>query len=275
MAEAREASRNDLVFLEAKGSFVPKDTTSGLTFTKGSHFLLINDIPHRKGLYFAQNIAGRYGFIPINKMKKRTKLDWLQRDRFIRSIEERTTRTHQRPLDQNVCIAIDNYIPSAACASTELRVQKDDVIKIIERRSDGWFFGASNGKRGWFPQHYAQESFKMEGSLPLLYQFTVEAKISFLSTKSDELGFSAKERLDIIQRPTAADSVWVARNRDGKMGLIPKSRVDEKPDKDSVLLYWPWYHSPCTRQAAENILKPMKSFANHFLVRDSESYVSI
>ena len=52
------------------------------------------------------------------------------------------------------CIVLYEYKSERA---DELYLKFGDIIKVIERRSDGWWRGESNGKIGLFPSTYVKE----------------------------------------------------------------------------------------------------------------------
>ncbi|KIH52531.1 SH3 domain protein, partial [Ancylostoma duodenale] len=39
----------------------------------------------------------------------------------------------------------------------ELKLTRGDTISVIDKSSDGWWKGESNGRTGWFPSNYVEE----------------------------------------------------------------------------------------------------------------------
>ncbi|XP_076062792.1 tyrosine-protein kinase CSK-like isoform X2 [Oratosquilla oratoria] len=96
----------------------------------------------------------------------------------------------------------------------------------------------------------------------------VVARYHFEGNSQGDLPFDKMERLTIVQSTT--DPNWVrARNRSGKVGLIPTSYVTE--DKKEVkLTSMTWFHGKITRDEAENLLTPRED--GLFLVRESTNF---
>lgn len=244
------------IILEAREKHVPRNPKIGLAFDKHCVFVLLREhdsIKERKGLYFVYDLGYKYGFVQKRKMR------------------------HFNPggdgLKADMCKVIEKQ---DAETSDQMSLEIGDTVKVLDRSPTGWYYGVckkgSKEKRGWFSKHFVREKFDFEQSVILTYQFTVQAQSSFESSNTRHLEFSAWEHLDVIQRPNTFDEYWLARNKDGKIGQIPKARVDEKPELRSVLLRFPWYHPGKSRSQTTAFMSNFLAEPNHFLVRDSEKY---
>ncbi|CAJ0915468.1 unnamed protein product, partial [Mesorhabditis belari] len=125
----------------------------------------------------------------------------------------------------------------------ELPLRKGDYIEVLERSSDGWWKGESNGRVGWFPSNYVEEAseppassngngFTSENSRPVPSYNSdrpvlevVTALYSFEASNGEELSFRKGEQLDIIDHPTDDPEWWTARNLAGQSGLVPRNYI--------------------------------------------------
>ena len=44
-----------------------------------------------------------------------------------------------------------------ANSPVELSLEAGDIIEVTEKRSDGWWHGSCQGKKGYFPSHFVVE----------------------------------------------------------------------------------------------------------------------
>lgn len=245
MAE-RGAGEEDNVVLRAVKNYKAHDRILGLSFRTDCLFVLLNKheiVPrNRRKLFFVYDVAGKYGFVPKAYVKDR----------------------HESPQLRNIGTAIENYVP---VESTELRLTVGDIIEITDKTPKGWFNGICGDREGWFPGDFVKEDFTFEGETALTYQFTVQALNSYNTDAPGELPFSAFECFDIIKRPNTTDTYWIGRNKSGRIGKVPKDRLDERVDLPTVLLGWSWYHHDCTRSQAKVFMNRIRNVPNHYLIR--------
>uniref|UniRef100_A0A0N4VS90 SH3 domain-containing protein n=1 Tax=Haemonchus placei TaxID=6290 RepID=A0A0N4VS90_HAEPC len=187
-----------------------------------------------------------------------------------------------------------------------LKLTRGETVTVIDRSSDGWWKGESNGKTGWFPSNYVEE---LTGSLytcgnenedsngcsvhvgrPPLTAISspasstqaksvlecVVALYSFDASTVEELSFRKGERLYIIDHPAHDPDWWLARNSVGQQGLIPKNYIEVVSAGTTItgspVEKAPWFFGRISRDEADRLLANGRE--GEFLVRDSESNVS-
>nr|CDJ85790.1 Src homology-3 and SH2 motif domain containing protein [Haemonchus contortus] len=185
----------------------------------------------------------------------------------------------------------------------ELKLTRGETVTVIDKSSDGWWKGESNGKIGWFPSNYVEE---VTGSLytcgnenedsngctvhvgrpPLTVISSpasstqaksvlecVVALYSFDASTVEELSFRKGERLCIIDHPAHDPDWWLARNSVGQQGLIPKNYIEVvsagTTTAGSPMEKEPWFFGRISRDEADRLLANGRE--GEFLVRDSES----
>uniref|UniRef100_H2Y7C6 Cytoplasmic protein n=1 Tax=Ciona savignyi TaxID=51511 RepID=H2Y7C6_CIOSA len=189
-----------------------------------------------------------------------------------------------------------------ATKDDELTLRKGMRIIVIQKEPDGWWFGKDAerpGKPGYFPSNYVEKSNSVpQSSLnashssvvpppPSDYCISVVRSLyAFNSGNSEELAFEQDEMLDIIEHPPNDPEWWLARNSEGKTGLVPINYVEvvegaapvssgTTPNYDRVspcdsMLPRHWYFGQVKRADAERRLEE-KATNGEFLVRDSET----
>ncbi|ETN84925.1 hypothetical protein RB195_021251 [Necator americanus] len=184
----------------------------------------------------------------------------------------------------------------------ELKLTRGDTISVIDKSSDGWWKGESNGRTGWFPSNYVEEVVDQvhpsgngnEGSngcsitsrTPVTVISTpaastqsksvlerVKALYSFDASTVEELSFRKGELLDIIDHPAHDPDWWMARNSVGQQGLVPKNYIEVVSASNSsgggMMDREPWFFGRISRDEADRLLANGRE--GEFLVRDSES----
>uniref|UniRef100_A0A914DN58 Uncharacterized protein n=1 Tax=Acrobeloides nanus TaxID=290746 RepID=A0A914DN58_9BILA len=139
----------------------------------------------------------------------------------------------------------------------ELRLNKGDIVKIVEKSPDGWWKGEIYGQTGWFPSNYVEEtsngfdnSFNARplpgladmGKPPSAFSNNhsalevVIALYSFEAQNAEELSFSKGERLEVIEHPIHDPEWWKAKNAKGQVGLIPTNYIEVVNDKPPAVI---------------------------------------
>lgn len=138
----------------------------------------------------------------------------------------------------------------------ELRLTKGEIILVVDKSSDGWWKGESNGSTGWFPSNYVEEivdsgssaavsngNGTAENRRPSMnspataiqpptpvksgnVMETVIALYAFEASTQEELSFSKGEQLDIVDHPAHDPDWWMARNSRGNEGLVPRNYIE-------------------------------------------------
>ncbi|PIO71571.1 SH3 domain protein [Teladorsagia circumcincta] len=132
----------------------------------------------------------------------------------------------------------------------EMKLTRGETITVIDKSSDGWWKGESDGRTGWFPSNYVEEV-------------------------ADQLhpGANGRERLDIIDHPAHDPDWWLARNSVGQQGLVPKNYIEVvsagKASTGGHMEGEPWFFGRISRDEADRLLANGRE--GEFLVRDSES----
>uniref|UniRef100_H2Y7C8 Cytoplasmic protein n=1 Tax=Ciona savignyi TaxID=51511 RepID=H2Y7C8_CIOSA len=194
-----------------------------------------------------------------------------------------------------------------ATKDDELTLRKGMRIIVIQKEPDGWWFGKDAerpGKPGYFPSNYVEKSNSVpQSSLnashssvvpppPSDYCISVVRSLyAFNSGNSEELAFEQDEMLDIIEHPPNDPEWWLARNSEGKTGLVPINYVEVVEGAapangadnlhatnvsitlsllNNDMLPRHWYFGQVKRADAERRLEE-KATNGEFLVRDSET----
>ncbi|KAK5982267.1 NCK (Non-Catalytic region of tyrosine Kinase) adaptor protein family [Trichostrongylus colubriformis] len=184
----------------------------------------------------------------------------------------------------------------------ELKLTRGETITVIDKSSDGWWKGESNGRTGWFPSNYVEEvadqlhpgangNDGMNSSVasarspiavisspaPSTQNKTVLERVvalySFDASTTEELSFRKGERLDIIDHPSHDPDWWLARNSVGQQGLVPKNYIEVvstgNASTGGQMAREPWFFGRISRDEADRLLANGRE--GEFLVRDSES----
>lgn len=138
-------------------------------------------------------------------------------------------------------VAIYSYI---AQLSDELSISVREKIHILDKADDGWWYGTSGEKEGWFPHNFVKEiisdpnkgfSKSNMSEIDKTSIHGVRALFNFDTGNPDELSFCKGEQMDVINKPSSDPEWWEAIKADGSIGLIPTTYVEviEKLKKES------------------------------------------
>lgn len=218
---------------------------------------------------------------------------------------------------RSIAIVKYNY---EAQQTDELSLTKESHVVVLEKSSDGWWKGQMNENVGWFPSNYVIEQ-PLESNSPVDSNLSpinnngntpvnsvsnntgksgnghtdhaqtilevVVALYSFTSQNEEEMSFEKGERLEIINKPANDPDWWMARNKFGDSGLVPKNYVhvlsenkqgtnkrQVSMDKTSSNIKSQiWYYGAISRGACDQLLNEYAENGD-FLIRDSETNVS-
>eukprot|EP00040_Diaphanoeca_grandis_P030782 m.182709 g.182709 ORF g.182709 m.182709 type:complete len:482 (-) comp32130_c1_seq1:69-1514(-) len=105
-----------------------------------------------------------------------------------------------------------------------------------------------------------------------------EALFDFSGASAEDLPFNKGDQLTIIN--TSEDpNWWLARNKNGKKGMIPANYVEVKGMKKAsvpvtaasgTLAPMPWFHGKITREQAEDLLHPREN--GLYMIRESTNH---
>ncbi|KAK6009210.1 SH3 domain protein [Ostertagia ostertagi] len=185
----------------------------------------------------------------------------------------------------------------------EMKLTRGETITVIDKSSDGWWKGESDGRCGWFPSNYVEEVADqlhpgangsdgsngctvVVGRSPISVISSpapstqassvlecVVALYSFDASTTEELSFRKGERLDIIDHPAHDPDWWLACNSVGQQGLVPKNYIEivsaGKTSTGGHMEGEPWFFGRISRDEADRLLANGRE--GEFLVRDSES----
>ncbi|XP_036385844.1 cytoplasmic protein NCK1-like [Megalops cyprinoides] len=173
----------------------------------------------------------------------------------------------------------------------ELSLVKGAHVVIMEKGSDGWWWGVSNGRSGWFPSNYVTEDTDRPVGEPagsLMEKLAVQALYPLSSGNDKELSFDKGEVMDVLEKPENNPEWWKCRKADGQVGLVPKNYVmvlqsahcalgPPTPNCDYIepsgsgrFAGRQWYYGKVTWHQAEVALN-QRGDKGDFLIRDSES----
>ncbi|XP_071838131.1 cytoplasmic protein NCK2-like isoform X2 [Apostichopus japonicus] len=308
---------NDPVYVVAKWDYTAKQDEE-LTIKKNERLELTDD---SRSWWKVKKTSGdrEMGYVPSNYVK-REKLG------FIGKIRQKTkphktsvtnapdpvqVQRHQSPQNTDVvsspkiAVVKFKYEPQQ---EDELALNKGDKVIVIEKCTDGWWKGEVSGKSGWFPSNYVSED--LDRSSASSKGEDVSSSVSsgedflhgvmtlypFQGRNSEELNFDQGERLDIIELPDNDPEWWRARNKEGRVGLVPRNYVQVISDAIPVYSRLPysngdngvedgdnqtdssredlsgkeWFHGKLSRAQSESVLQ--SAVEGNFLVRESEAF---
>ncbi|XP_070538410.1 cytoplasmic protein NCK2-like isoform X2 [Ptychodera flava] len=251
-----------------------------LDIKKNERLILLDD---SKAWWNVKNQDGQHGYVPSNyvekmkkgkgtgifdkfdKLLKKSKHEKKGSDPKVHldmdpSPEARAeSRQQESESDVVLCFACVKFGYEAR-RPDELELVKGEQVAVMEKSSDGWWRGESNGHMGWFPSNYVTDnasdviqpnvvekpsgvSQKMElrnkepnVNMPSDFLYGVEAIYTFQARNDEELPFEAGEHLDIIGKPENDPDWWKARNSRGHVGLVPKTYIHPLTDSKPVYL---------------------------------------
>jgi hypothetical protein len=129
----------------------------------------------------------------------------------------------QAPPETVLAKALRNF---QAASGNELNFSKGDILEIIAKHDNGWWFASLKGKRGLIPRSFVEliPSSDVSGiQVPITKpQLLAQALYNFQATFDNELSFSAGDILEIINQN---DNGWWYASLKGKFGFIPDNFV--------------------------------------------------
>ena len=127
-----------------------------------------------------------------------------------------------------------------ASKEDELSLTVGMRLLVENKDNDGWWFGKTLSgppMSGWFPSTYVKKSSTANFSPPAstLSQQTDKIMVArslyaYAGRYPEELTIEQFELLDIIEDPPNEPEWWLARNAEGKTGLVPKNYVEKQAD---------------------------------------------
>lgn len=319
-----EMTEEEVVLVVAKWDYDSKQDEE-LSIKRNEKLKLIDD---SRSWWKVQKISsGQCGYVPSNYVK-RDKLGIVDRIRKGISGKSRGGKPATRPISprhpenshphtsQSGDLAFSQLArvmyQYKAAQDDELNLSKGEIVNVLEKSGDGWWRGECNGQSGWFPSNYVSEedtsmpnshvsstsSKGDDSSIPDDFILGVTTLYAFKGRTDEELNFEANEALDVISDPSDDVDWWKARNKHGKIGLVPCNYVKVVENADPVCatkvyiedavpkpidlprdIVSPhsdgfydrdWFHGRITRQESEKVLScPGES--GLFLIRESET----
>lgn len=122
---------------------------------------------------------------------------------------------------------IFDYAPTSA---EELEIKEGDTVDVFDMQPDGWWYGQSKGKKGYFPSNFVQDgdaapakSEPEQGSRENGASGTkCTATFDYDAVDENELSFKEGDVIDLISQ--APDGWWFGSLR-GRQGLFPSNYV--------------------------------------------------
>jgi len=267
-----------------------------LSMLRGEVLTLLDD---SKSWWKVKNKIGKTGYVPSN---------YIMRTKSTKNKTKNKVPTKE-PLNEPsakkedlICEALYNYEKTR---DDELQLYKGQKILILEESEDDWWRGRNleNGQDGWFPSNYV-ELCKMDNQKQPEEQFSedvlaaysdhspvienVRCLYDFSAKTAEELSFRENDELQILGKVDNDPEWWVGRDREGRIGLIPRIYTEvmetrtAQPTKASMssapipsgryaaMQSKDWFFCQIeTRDMAENELR--NAIEGDFIVRPSES----
>ncbi|KAG9492582.1 hypothetical protein GDO78_000858 [Eleutherodactylus coqui] len=116
---------------------------------------------------------------------------------------------------------------------SELSVNTDDVVEVVEKKENGWWFCQMKNKRGWVPAAYLEpldspdESEEQEPNYEGELHMTTQ---DYSGELEDELSMEGGETVEVIHK--LLDGWWVVR-RGSKTGFFPAMYLQKSGDTPS------------------------------------------
>lgn len=254
---------------------------------------------------------------PIKTINGKVKYfnDWLKKSKFRQKNNEPSAKK-----EELICEALYNYDKTR---DDELQLYKGQKILILEESEDDWWRGRNleNGQDGWFPSNYVElplgytpsykknsrckmDNNKMDNhkqpeehfSEDVLAAYSdhspvienVRCLYDFSAKTAEELSFRENDELQILGKVDNDPEWWVGRDREGRIGLIPriytevmeirpvqstKASMSSAPipsGRYAAMQSKDWFFCQVeTRDMAENELR--NAIEGDFIIRPSES----
>jgi len=266
-----------------------ENATQELSMSRGDVLTLLDD---SKTWWKVKNKAGRVGYVPSNYIVRGggSAKQKPQKKQIIQKVKEAAVPTHDK---DTLCVALYNYDKKR---DDELQLYKGQRILILEESEDDWWRGRSleSGQDGWFPSNYVEmiqtDSQPSQQQQPVQSENVLEpyndsspvienvrCLYDFKAKTSEELSFRENDQLHILGKVENDPEWWVGRDREGKIGLVPRiytERVEPEPVVEAGpyedMKLKNWFFDTCeTRDQAEFELRHGRE--GDFIVRPSES----
>ncbi|XP_023236952.1 SH2/SH3 adapter protein dreadlocks-like [Centruroides vittatus] len=252
MSNPKMGKTGEEVYVIAKYDYTAQGSQE-LDIHKNEKLILLDDSKH---WWKVQNSKNQAGFVPSNYVKREKPSIFDSIRRKVKKKSEPKMSPTSSPVaakesdininpSKNLPVVNQSEINTTALAKYNYEAQQSDEISLIkgtrvlvlEKSSDGWWKGETNGQVGWFPSNYVQEEVDeiievsqncapvlVPESMPVNHSFDIViALYTFTSQNEEELCFQKGEQLEIIQRPSNDPDWWKARNKKGEIGLVPKN----------------------------------------------------
>lgn len=264
-----------------------------LSMSRNEVLTLLDD---SKTWWKVRNKLGKVGYVPSNYIQKEKKKN---KAFFGGKKPEQKKLADVKPTEEvgSQCIVVAKFNYEAT-RDDELDILKGQKILVIEQSEDAWWRGRNEetGTEGWFPSNYVDTQYVPpngdgDGQLPIQedsvlsdYSPTspvlenVRCLYPFNGNNPEELPFIEQEELEILGKPDNDPEWWVARNSQGRIGLVPRIYTEvldqtypvDKGSRFGEISHKPWFYEHCqTRDHAEKELSVGKE--GDFIVRPSES----
>ncbi|XP_069828568.1 neutrophil cytosol factor 1 [Dendropsophus ebraccatus] len=115
-------------------------------------------------------------------------------------------------------------------SKTELSVKADDVVDVVEKKENGWWFCQMKNKRGWVPAAYLEPLDGPDESEEQDPNYEGELHVStqaYSGDLEDELSIQEGETVEVIHK--LLDGWWVVR-RGSKTGYFPAMYLQKSGD---------------------------------------------
>lgn len=119
-------------------------------------------------------------------------------------------------------------------SKTELSVKTDDVVDVVEKKENGWWFCQMKNKRGWVPAAYLEPLDGPDESEEQDPNYEGELHVStqdYSGDLEDELSMQKGETVEVIHK--LLDGWWVVR-RGSKTGYFPAMYLQMSGDAPSA-----------------------------------------
>ncbi|XP_075706493.1 neutrophil cytosol factor 1 [Rhinoderma darwinii] len=119
-------------------------------------------------------------------------------------------------------------------SKSELSVKTDDVVDVVEKKENGWWFCQMKNKRGWVPAAYLEPLDSPDESEEQDPNYEGETHVStrdYSGDLEDELSMQEGETVEVIHK--LLDGWWVVR-RGSKTGYFPAMYLQRSGDAPSA-----------------------------------------
>ncbi|KAG7516315.1 neutrophil cytosol factor 1 [Solea senegalensis] len=134
-------------------------------------------------------------------------------------------------------IILDTYRVIADFAKTskhEIELRVGDLVEIVEKNQNGWWFCQCDAKRGWVPASYLEPLDQPEETEDAEPNYEGELFItvdSYRAEQDDEISLDAGQRVQVIHK--LLDGWWVVRKGD-ETGYFPSIFLQKDGHRDKL-----------------------------------------